>query len=105
MGKKRRTLREPVPLGRIVQKVLAAQRAGTNSRIPVIWDSWRRSVGAVVGANTRPAAVRGKTLIVHVSNSVWMQELQFLKKDIIKKINSDLKKDFVEEIKFKIGPL
>ena len=94
-----------MPLSRILQKVLADQGPGADKRIAEIRDIWRRSVGSLIDANTRPAALRDKNLIVHVSNSVWMQELQFLKEDIIGKINGGRERNFVEEIKFRIGPV
>jgi predicted nucleic acid-binding Zn ribbon protein len=53
----------------------------------------------------RPAAFKGKLLIVNVTDSAWLQQLWFLKKDIIGKVNGCLGEDLVEEIKFKIGPV
>ena len=41
------------------------------------------------------------TLFVEVSNSTWRQELQFQKKDIIEKLNKEIKEKIVREIKFK----
>jgi len=58
-----------------------------------------------VAENTRPAAFKGKLLIVHVSSSTWTHQLQFLKQDILRNVNAALGKDLVADIKFKIGPL
>ena len=66
---------------------------------------WNSAVGDVVAKNTRPAAFKGRLLLVHVVSSTWMHQLQFLKTDIIAKVNDALGKDMVGEIKFKIGPL
>jgi len=42
---------------------------------------------------------------VNVIDSAWLQQLWFLKKDIIRKVNDSLGEDLVGEIKFKIGPV
>ncbi|MFC1813872.1 DUF721 domain-containing protein [Thermodesulfobacteriota bacterium] len=62
-------------------------------------------VGKAIAENARPAAFKGKMLLVHVTSSTWIHELQFLKKDIIRKVNNALGEEQVEEIKFKIGPI
>jgi len=42
---------------------------------------------------------------VHVISSTWIHQLQFLKNDLMAKINAALGKPLIQEIKFKIGPL
>ena len=70
-----------------------------------IWSLWNDAIGATIAENARPAAFKGKVLLVHVTSSPWMQQLQFLKQDIIQKLNTALGKELVSEIKFKIGSL
>ena len=62
-------------------------------------------MGKAIAKNARPAAFKGKLLLVEVSSSTWMHQLQFLKSDIIEKINDAFGKEMVAEIKFKIGTL
>ncbi len=64
---------------------------------------WKNIVGEAVCKNARPAGFKGQILLVYVSSSVWIQELQYYKKDIISRINSELGKELVSDIKFKIG--
>jgi predicted nucleic acid-binding Zn ribbon protein len=71
-------------------------------------------IGSIIGdvlkqygrkaANAQPAAFKGDLLLVHVTNSTWIHQLQFLKHDIISKLNAALGKPMITEIKFKIGP-
>ena len=70
-----------------------------------IWDHWDNLVGASIAANARPAVFKGKLLLVHVTSSTWLQQLQFLKTEMIRKINAEFGQTLVEDIKFKIGPL
>lgn len=64
---------------------------------------WKNIVGEAVCKNTRPAGFKGHTLLVYVSSSVWLQELQYYKKDIISRLNEEFGKVLVCDIKFKIG--
>jgi predicted nucleic acid-binding Zn ribbon protein len=66
---------------------------------------WDTIVGDVIARNTKPAAFKDRILLIHVSSSTWIHQLQFLKKDITAKINTALGKTLIEDLKFKIGPL
>lgn len=70
-----------------------------------IWSLWAEAIGPAISENARPAAFNGQVLLVHVASSPWMQQLQFLKQDIIHKLNAALGKEMISEIKFKIGSL
>ena len=52
-----------------------------------------------------PVAFKGKLLLVHANSSPWLHHLQFLKKEIIVKVNQALGRELVGDIKFKIGKL
>jgi len=96
-------MKKPVHIGTFLHKVLFSCRGEVQNGILEIWDKWGAIVGETIARDTRPAAFKDKILIVHVSDSVWIQQLQFLKKDIIKSINDSFNKEIVNEIKFKIG--
>ena len=70
-----------------------------------IWEAWPDVVGPVTARNASPAELKGKILVVNVSGSVWLQELQFSNKEIISGINSVLGKGLVEDIQYRIGPV
>ncbi|KPJ76815.1 MAG: hypothetical protein AMJ54_10255 [Deltaproteobacteria bacterium SG8_13] len=70
-----------------------------------VWELWEKAVGEIIAENARPAAFKGKILLVHVNSSPWLHQLSFLKKDILARINRELGQDLVEEIKFKIGSI
>lgn len=69
-----------------------------------IWKKWKQIVGPAIASKTEPSHIRGKTLIVSVKNSVWMNELELQKKNLLNKINSLNTESPVEEIRFRIGP-
>jgi predicted nucleic acid-binding Zn ribbon protein len=62
-------------------------------------------VGEVIAQNAKPAAFKGQILLVHVTSSSWIHQLQFLKKEMIERLNNSMGKPLIEDLKFKIGPL
>jgi predicted nucleic acid-binding Zn ribbon protein len=96
---------EFVHIGNVIDAVLKPYRSKPDFELKNVWDLWDGVVGKTIAQNARPAAFKGKLLIVHVSSSSWMHQLQFLKNDMIAKLNTALGKSLITEIKFKIGPL
>jgi len=67
---------------------------------------WPEIVGEEIAKRTKPECIRGKSLVVRVTNSVWSQELTFQKDIILKRLNKFLgNRDEVKDIQFFIGPL
>jgi predicted nucleic acid-binding Zn ribbon protein len=98
-------MKKPVHIGSFINEVLFSCRSEIENGIFEIWDIWENLVGEVIATDSKPAVFRKKILIVHVSDSAWIQQLQFLKKDIIKSINDYFGKRMVEDISFRIGPV
>ena len=92
-------------IGNILSDVLNAFRLDPDLELTGIFSLWDDVVGEAVAKNARPAGFKGKILLVHVGSSVWIQELQYYKKDMIRKLNEALGKELVCDIKFKIGPV
>ena len=68
-------------------------------------DIWEKAVGPQVAAQSRPDNLKRDILIVKVSSSVWMQQLHFLKQEIIGKVNDLIGKSSIRDIRFCIGQL
>lgn len=66
-------------------------------------DAWNRAVGPQISAKAQPDRIRDDVLYVRVATSVWMHELQFMKQDIISKLNDILGGNPVGQIRFFIG--
>ncbi len=103
--KRRKNVKEFTQIGNVISNVLQSYRCEADESLAQIWNLWDRAVGKNIAQNARPEAFKGKLLLVNVTNSAWAHELQFLKSDIIVKVNEVLGKVLVEEIKFKIGPV
>ena len=94
-----------VHIRNILDDVLEPYRSKPDFELKEVWRLWDEAVGETIAQNARPAAFKGKLLVVHVSSSTWIHQLQFLKNDMISKLNTALGKPLIEELKFKIGPL
>ena len=94
-----------VHIGNIIGDVLKNYRRESDAELIMVWQIWDSIVGDVISPNAKPAAFKGRVLLVHVSSSTWIHQLQFLKKEMIAKLNHALGKTLIDDLKFKIGPL
>lgn len=63
---------------------------------------WEEIVGPEVAVHAQPSVIRGKTLWLNVSDSVWMQQLHYQQLAILDEINRRLPKNGITGIRFKI---
>ena len=105
MDNRRKKSKTSVHIGSILNGVIKTLRPEADGGLMDVWQLWDDAVGKAIAENARPAAFKGKLLLVHVSSSPWIHQLQFLKKEIIDKLNIALGQELIEDIKFKIGPV
>lgn len=105
MKRTRVKLKHPVPIGNLLDDVLKSFRRYDDRDLIRAWELWEVVVGAEIAIHTRPAAFKDRLLLVYASSSVWLHQLRFNKKEIIDKLNAALKKDLIDDIRFRIGPV
>ena len=66
-----------------------------------VLERWPAIVGEHIAAVTVPQRIDHGKLIVRVSRSTWRNELVFLKKEIIAKINKAMNQEIVNDIIFR----
>ena len=66
---------------------------------------WRDIIGEPVGSHTWPAQVRFKKLYLIVRNSVWLQQLVFLKPTLLAKLNDRAGSEMLTDIAFRVGEI
>lgn len=64
---------------------------------------WIKAVGSRIANQTSPERLHKGSLFVKVSSPVWMQQLHFLKEEMIEKINRQMDDHSVRDIFFSIG--
>ena len=92
-------------IGSIIDDVLQNYRREADAELIQVWHVWESAVGDAVAQNARPAAFKGRILLVHVVSSTWVHQLQFLKMELIDKLNKALGKVLIDDLKFRIGPV
>jgi hypothetical protein len=100
-------------LGDVLGKILKKRKISLN--LPLnrslnpedkrITAAWNKAVGDRIAAHTNPDKLQRGTLFVKVSDSVWMQQLHFLKQDILGKIKQQLDGTAVQNIHFSLGKI
>jgi len=81
----------------------------TTSALPInlgdakIWKIWDGVVGKEIAEHARPSTINRGILLVKVTDSVWLQELEFMAETIREKLNRRLRTDAVRKIRFKVG--
>ncbi|UCD77003.1 MAG: DUF721 domain-containing protein [Desulfobacterales bacterium] len=96
---------EFVHIGSLIPDVLKTYRRESDSELVQVWQVWDSTLGEIIAQNAKPAAFKGRILLVHATNSTWIHQLQFLKDEMIAKLNKALGKPLIDDLKFKIGPL
>ena len=94
-----------VHIGSIIDTVLKTYRRESDAELIQVWHVWDGIVGDVIAKNAKPAAFKGRILLVYVTSSTWIHQLQFLKAEMIGKLNEALGKQLIDDLKFKIGPV
>ncbi len=61
---------------------------------------WPEVVGKKIANISKAEKVVGRTLFVSVKNDSWRNELFFLKKEIIQKLNQKMGKNAIDDLKF-----
>jgi hypothetical protein len=96
---------KPEILGEILQKILKKRNIPHTSTDRRLLNTWRRAVGPQIAAQTHPDTVKRGTLFVRVSAPVWLHQLQFMKEEILGKINELFGKEEVRGLHFTIGDI
>lgn len=106
MAEKKRSLQPGcAPLAESIGDVLRNCHGGEGQNAHAVWGFWDRVVGETMARNAQPAAFKQRMLLVHVSSSVWLQEMHFRKTELIERLNLAAGSRVVEDIRFKIGLL
>ncbi len=68
-----------------------------------IWDVWNEVVGPHIAKRAHPETVRKGVLLINVISSVWMQELGFMKGEILERIQQRLGSSVINDIRFRLS--
>lgn len=87
-----------------VVPVLRQIGAGQRNVHPEIWARWISIVGERIARRAIPQALRGRTLVVGVASSSWLQELSYLKPTLLDHLAEEIGPAVVKDIKLVLDP-
>ena len=68
-----------------------------------IWKLWDSVVGKKIARHARPSSIKKGVLLIKVTDSVWLQELEFMAETIKERLNSKLQREAIKKVRFKVG--
>lgn len=101
----RKAMKKPQSIHSVLEQTLRGLELELPLKTYSIWSAWKEIVGEPISLHTQPQAIRNRILFVDVSHSTWMQQLQFLKPTLLKKIHRFLGEPLIEDIRFKLGKI
>jgi len=90
----------PQPVGDVLARFLDRSGLGAKVEAASVLTDWAQRVGPQIAAVTTPSGVHDQTLFVAVANSAWMMELNLMKGELIKRVNTGRKEGRINHIKF-----
>ncbi len=88
----------PTRLGEILRAALARLPAGRDLAHYEVWTHWESAVGPAIARHAWPERLHRGVLVVAVDGPEWMQELQFLKRELQARLNERLGRPVVRQI-------
>ena len=101
---KRRDRRsQPEPLGALVPRVLKDLGLEESARALRVAERWEVVVGAEVARHSHPTGIRGGVLEVTVDSSVWCQQLQMRRPELLASLREALGADAPRDLWLRVG--
>jgi hypothetical protein len=94
-----------IPLPSVLTRVLKSHGMEGRMREYLLQQYWTEIVGDHMAHHTWPDSIRHNKLYLLVENSTWMQQLLYLKPELLSKINAAAEGEPLTDIVFRIGPV
>ena len=91
------------PLSAVVEHFIRNRGLEGKQREHNLKNGWDEIVGEPISSHTRPDTIRFGTLHVLVDNSAWLQQLTFLKPELIRKVERYLGEGVIKDIVLRLG--
>ena len=96
-------MKEPRRIGDILQGVLKDLGIDEEVARQEVVERWASVVGEKIASVAKAVAVSGDVLFVQVASSAWMNELNLMRHDILKRLNAGAGKGRIERIVFTLS--
>jgi predicted nucleic acid-binding Zn ribbon protein len=89
-------------LGEILNRLMAQEGYAHRGGQGAVFERWNEMVGEILSQKSWPVSLRNRVLLVRVSGSVWMQELQMQKRQIMERIWDLVGEEEVKDIRWTV---
>jgi len=93
----------PTPVGNLIDWVFKEFNLDAGVKSQKVFEVWDEVVGETIARKARPETIRNRVLVVKVSSSPWIQELQFMKQMIRDKLNERIGETLIDDLFFQMG--
>ena len=93
----------PEAVGSLVARVLGDLGRGETAAGMKVAGCWEAAVGPEIARQCRPIALRDGTLEVWVTSSVWCQQLQMQRPQLLERLREVLGDDAPSDLRFRVG--
>jgi predicted nucleic acid-binding Zn ribbon protein len=100
---KTRAHARPRAIGGVVGQVLSELGLGAAQEAFRIAELWEQAVGPEVARHCRPVAVRGEVLEAEVDSSVWCQQLQMQRDELLAALRETLGPSAPTDLRLRVG--
>lgn len=104
LGRWRGRARRPQRASEVLGTLLDRHGAARQLREHRIVEIWQRIVGPALAQRTTPDGLENKVLWVRVQNASWMQQLEWMRSDLLERLGAELgDPPVVTDIRFHLG--
>ena len=104
MTRKKQTKR-PEYIKDIVGKVInRLEKKGPGKKEKILM-AWQKIAGLKAVRHSRPVGIKRKVLTIEVDSSTWFYSLSLKKREALKNLQKELKKEGIKDIRFRMGDI
>ena len=99
---KKQGKRELLPASNVLQSLLGDGKSALSDQFLrwKLWRFWPKVVGPTLGKLCEPVGYKFGTLSLWVKSSARMQEMRFLERNLVEKVNAYVGRDWVRQVTF-----
>ena len=101
--RRRRRPKPPARVGDLVPTVLRDLGLETSARVLRLAECWEEAVGPEIAQHCQPTALRGEQLEATVDSSVWCQQLQLRRPEILEALRRVAPDDAPKDLWLRVG--
>ena len=96
-------MKDPLSIANILEKGRSDSKLNSQLIRCELWRDWDEIAGVELSKKIRPSRWHGDTLIIKTRSSAWLNELNFMKDELLNRIKRAVPKIRIRDIRVEIG--